>query len=61
MVEEESNEGEVLTQEPLQQSEPIAIRSQRRVFQKLAHFTEMVAFALPVCDDNVPSTYPKAI
>ena len=52
MVEEESNDEEILTQEPLQQSEPITIRRQRRVIQTPAHFADMIAYALPVCDDN---------
>jgi len=60
MVEEESDEDEVSTQEPQQQSAPIAVRRQRREIQKPARFTDMVAYALPVVDD-IPSTYPEAI
>ena len=61
MLEEESDEDEIPTQEPLQQSIPSAVRRQRRGIKKLARFTDMVAYALPVCDDSIPSTYPDAI
>ncbi|KAG9450058.1 hypothetical protein H6P81_010023 [Aristolochia fimbriata] len=60
MVEEESDEEEVPTQEPQQQSEPIAVRRERREIHKPARFTDMVAYVLPVVDD-VPCTYPEAI
>ena len=59
MAEEESDEEEVPTQEPLQQSESIAARRARREIHKPARFTDMVAYALPVVD-NVPSTFPEA-
>ena len=61
MIGEELDEEEVPTQEPLYQSEPIAVRRQRRVIQKPTRFANMVANALPVSDDNVPSTYLEAI
>ncbi|PHT52452.1 hypothetical protein CQW23_06914 [Capsicum baccatum] len=61
MAEEESDEEEVPTQEHLQQSEPIAVRRQRREIQKPACFTNMVTYALLVTDEDVPSTYPEAI
>ena len=61
MVEEESDDDEVPTQEPLQQSEPIAVRRQRQEIKKPARFTNTVSYALPVCDDNVPSTNLEAI
>ena len=61
MVEEESDEEEVPTQDPLQQSKLIAVRRQRREIKKPTRFTDMVAYALPVCDDSIPSTYPDAI
>lgn len=60
LADAESDEEEVSTQEPQQQSEPIAVRRQRREIQKPARFTDMVAYALPVVD-NIPSTYTKAI
>ncbi|KAG9458815.1 hypothetical protein H6P81_003323 [Aristolochia fimbriata] len=60
MAEEESDEEEVPTQEPQQQSEPIAVRRERREIHKPAHFTDMVAYALPFVDD-VPCTYPEVI
>lgn len=60
MAEEESDEGEVSTQEPSQQSEPIAVRRKKREIQKPARFSDMVAYALPVIED-VPSTFPEAI
>ncbi|PHU00738.1 Protein ROS1 [Capsicum chinense] len=58
MAEEELDEEEVLTQEPLQQSKPIAVRRHRQEIQKPACFTDMVAYALSVTDEDVPSTYP---
>ena len=61
MVQEESDEDEVPTQEPLQQLELIAVRRQRREIKMPACFTDIVAYALPVCDDSIPSTYPDAI
>ena len=60
LADAESDEEEVSTQEPQQQSEPIAVRRQRREIQKPARFTDMVAYALPVVD-NIPSTYTEAI
>jgi len=60
MVEEESDKEEVPTEEPQQQSAPIAIRRQRGDIQKPARFMDMVAYAFPDADD-IPSTYPKAI
>ncbi|KAG9455031.1 hypothetical protein H6P81_007935 [Aristolochia fimbriata] len=60
MAEEESDEEEVPTQEPQQQSEPIAVRRERQEIHKPARFTDMVAYALPIVD-NVSCTYPKAI
>lgn len=61
IAEEESDEEEVPTQEPQQQSEPIATRRQKRDIRKPARFTDMVAYALPVVDDDIPSTYTEAI
>ncbi len=59
VAEEESNEEEVSTSESQQQSEPIAVRRQRRETQRPARFADMVAYALPVVND-IPSTFSEA-
>ena len=60
MPDKESDKEDISTQEPQQQSTPIAVIRQIRDIQKPARFMDMVAYALPVVDD-IPSTYPKAI
>ena len=52
---------EVLTQEPSQQQDSIAYRRPRREIHRLARFVDMVAYALLIVDDDVPSTYREAI
>ncbi|KAH9699236.1 Integrase catalytic domain-containing protein [Citrus sinensis] len=52
---------EVLTQEPSQQQDSIAYRRPRREIRRPARFVDMVAYALPIVDDNVPSTYREAV
>jgi hypothetical protein len=64
MIEEESsNEIEVdtPTQRSLQQPDSIAISRPRREIQKLARFTDTVAYALPITDDDILLTYREAI
>ncbi|KAH9688523.1 Integrase catalytic domain-containing protein [Citrus sinensis] len=56
----EDNE-EVLTQEPSQQQDSIAYRRPHREIRRLARFVDMVAYALPIVDDDVPSSYRKTI
>ncbi|KAG8487895.1 hypothetical protein CXB51_018354 [Gossypium anomalum] len=56
-----TNDEEVLTQEPLQQQDSIAYRRPRREIRKPARFDDIVAYALPIVDDDVPSTYTEAI
>ncbi|KAH9679095.1 hypothetical protein KPL71_025975 [Citrus sinensis] len=51
----------VLTQEPSQQEDSIAYRRPRREIRKPARFVDMVAYALPIVDDDVPSTYREAV
>ncbi|KAG8499853.1 hypothetical protein CXB51_006283 [Gossypium anomalum] len=48
-----TNDEEVLTEEPLQRP--------RREIRKPARFDDIVAYALPIADDDVPSTYTEAI
>ncbi|KAH9800324.1 hypothetical protein KPL71_000620 [Citrus sinensis] len=55
------NDEEVLTQEPSQQHDSIAYRMPHREIRKPARFVDMVAYALPIVDDDVPSTYREAI
>ncbi|KAH9761919.1 Integrase catalytic domain-containing protein [Citrus sinensis] len=55
------NDEEVLTQEPSQQYDSIAYRMPHREIRKPARFVDMVAYALPIVDDDVPSTYREAI
>ncbi|KAK5773310.1 hypothetical protein PVK06_049616 [Gossypium arboreum] len=58
---EGTNDEEVPTQEPLQQQDSIAYRRLRREICKLARFDDIVAYALPIADDDVPFTYTEAI
>ena len=58
---EGTNDDEVSTQELLQQQDSIAYRRPRREIRKPARFDDMVAYALPIADDDVPSTYTEAI
>ena len=55
------DEEEVLTQEPSQQQDSIAYRRPHREIRKPARFVDMVAYALPIVDDDVPSTYREAV
>ncbi|KAH9742736.1 hypothetical protein KPL70_003051 [Citrus sinensis] len=55
------NDKEVLTQEPSQQQDSIAYRRPRREIRKPARFVDMVAYALPIVDNDVHSTYREAI
>ncbi|KAH9666232.1 hypothetical protein KPL70_020569 [Citrus sinensis] len=52
---------EVLTQEPSQQQELIAYRRSHTEICRPARFVDMVAYALPIIDDDVPSTYREAV
>ena len=52
---------EVSAQEPLLQQESIAMNRPRREICKPARFVDMVAYALPIVDDEVPSTYREAV
>ncbi|KAG8495920.1 hypothetical protein CXB51_007502 [Gossypium anomalum] len=56
-----TNDEEILTEEPLQQQDSIACRRPRREIRKPARFDDIMAYALPIVDDDVPSTYTKAI
>lgn len=44
-----------------QQPDSIAVSRPRREIRKPARFTDMVAYALPVVDDDIPSTYREAM
>ncbi|KAH9698452.1 Integrase catalytic domain-containing protein [Citrus sinensis] len=52
---------EVLTHEPSQQQDSIAYRRPRREIHRFARFVDMVAYALPIVNDDVPSTYREAV
>ncbi|KAG8503986.1 hypothetical protein CXB51_002302 [Gossypium anomalum] len=54
---EELEVEEVLTQEPLSTPEPVTVARPRREIRRPARFTNMVAYALPVVDDDIPITY----
>ncbi|KAG8492333.1 hypothetical protein CXB51_009816 [Gossypium anomalum] len=58
---EGTNDEEVPTQEPLQQQDSIAYRRPRREIRKPARFDDIVAYALLIADDDIPSTYTEAI
>ncbi|GMP62704.1 hypothetical protein CsSME_00024701 [Camellia sinensis var. sinensis] len=57
--EESSDENE--DPEAPQQSEPIAIRKGKRVTKQPSWMTDMVAYALPIIEDNVPCTFKEAV
>ena len=58
---DESEDEEVPTQEQLQILEPIATSRPRRESRKPARYTDTVAYALPVVDDDIPVTYREAV
>ncbi|GMI79054.1 hypothetical protein HRI_001574700 [Hibiscus trionum] len=58
---EESEDEEVQTQEPLETPEPLAVTRPRREIRRPARFTDTVAYALPVVDDDIPVTYQEAM
>ncbi|KAM2303958.1 hypothetical protein ACFXTH_023714 [Malus domestica] len=59
--EDEDDEEEAPTQEPPQQQDYIATRRSRREIRKPARFTDIVAYALPVIEDDIPSAYKEAV
>ncbi|BBG99268.1 transposable element gene [Prunus dulcis] len=59
--EDEDDEEEAPTQEPPQQQDSIAIRRSRREIRKPVRFTDIVAYALPVIEDDIPSAYKEAV
>lgn len=64
MTEEESSnevEEETPTQRSLKQPDSIAVSRPRREIRKLARFTDTVAYALPITDDDILLTYREAI
>ncbi|KAE8695371.1 hypothetical protein F3Y22_tig00110718pilonHSYRG00113 [Hibiscus syriacus] len=61
MVEEESDEEEVQTQEPPQQHESIALRKGKRTIRQPARYADMVSFASPIAIDDVPATFNEAV
>ena len=61
MVEEESDEGEVQTQEPPQQHESIALRKGKRTIRQPARYADMVSSASPITIDDVPATFNEAV
>ncbi|KAG8479623.1 hypothetical protein CXB51_029456 [Gossypium anomalum] len=56
-----TNDEEVPTEEPLQQQDSIAYRRPRREIRKPARFDDIVAYALPITDNDVSFTYTEAI
>ena len=60
-IEESSDEEKVLTQEPLQPQESIGIGRPRREIRKPVHFVDMVVYASPIVNDDIPATYNKVV
>ncbi|KAG8503054.1 hypothetical protein CXB51_000810 [Gossypium anomalum] len=58
---EELEVEEVLTQEPLSTPKPVAAARRWREIRRPARFADMVAYALPVVDDDIPITYQEAM
>ena len=61
MVEEESDDEEVYSQEPSQQYESIALRKGKRAIRQSACYANMVTSASLIVIDNIPTTYNEAI
>ena len=62
VAEEKSDEEEGSTQDPPQQQRSIAVPARLKGMADLpAHLKNTVAYALPIVDDGVPSTYQEAI
>ena len=57
----ESDEVEVLTQEPQRQPNSITTRKPRREIRRPARFTDMVGYAVPVVDEDIPTNFQEAI
>ncbi|KAH9684938.1 Integrase catalytic domain-containing protein [Citrus sinensis] len=60
-VDEIEDDEEVLTQEPSQQQDSIGYRRPCREIHRPARFVDMVAYALPIVDDDIPSTYREGV
>ncbi|KAE8664469.1 hypothetical protein F3Y22_tig00112762pilonHSYRG00050 [Hibiscus syriacus] len=58
---EESEDEEVQTQESLETPKLLAVIRPRREIRRPARFVDMVAYALPVVDDDIPITYQESI
>ena len=56
-----SSEMEISSPEISQQPESIATSRPKRNIRKPARYSDMVAYALPVIDDDVPNTYKEAV
>ena len=61
IIEEELNEEEVQTQEPLHQPESIVQRKEKRTIRKPVRYADMVSFTSPIATDDVPATYNEAV
>ena len=55
------DEKEILPQESPQQQESIAYNRPRREIRKPACFANMVAYALPIVGDDIPTTYKEVV
>ena len=49
------------TQRSLQQPDPIVVSRPRREIRKPARYTDKVAYALAITEDDIPLTYREAI
>ncbi|KAE8691959.1 hypothetical protein F3Y22_tig00110864pilonHSYRG00223 [Hibiscus syriacus] len=58
---EESEDEDVQTQEPLETPKPLAVTRPMREIRRPARFVDIVAYALPFVDDDIPITYQEAI
>lgn len=53
--------GKTKVEESPQQDEPIAQRKGRRNAPKPAWLNDMVTYALPITEEEIPSTYEEAV
>ena len=60
-MQEVCQDEEISTQESQQQQESIAVNRPRRDIRKPARFADMVAYALPIIDGDIPATYREAV
>ena len=55
----DESEASILT--PSQLTKSIAVRRSKREIQKPARYADAIAYALPIVEEDIPSTYKEAV